>query len=511
MGTEKKEKRKYEFHGKEYERKEYVRLVRAEKKEKLRKYREEHGIEAPGVKNFDLNNEKVWFKNTYRQVKVQLVNGFVKRMRYFRHTLEKLNQTDTSTLEEKARNTVEAKKRRCVNGEKHKEKEMYLIKSWDSNQVFNMLIENEPIEFIKASQMTDETGDFTFRARERIRTHPLVKPVWEKINRNLNLFEEDRTQEGKSKSKKLASEVFGKATVKTETKEVTEDLSEADKTDNVKTEKTEEDGKSEKGVKTEDKKETNESRFNMDKFKKLEEKANTQDKDEEEKMETEEIEDFNEYSSDEENDGEDDDDNDEGNDAGEISENEDGGYDIEFVMPKFISEKPKTKKEEKKSKKSKEGKAKPEEEINDFFINEGEDYNQSDEENNLKIDEGSSSEEEEGGKNDGFFLENDKVVKLKKNVKSETSKKKTNKDNREGQRERKKHSKAVYGKHVEVVEKQEKKFRERNKKRKGEKKVVEEEKKEELHPSWAASKKAKVENKIHKFEGKKVTFDSDSE
>ena len=70
-----------------------------------------------------------------------------------------------------------------LKGEKHKEKEMYLIKSWNSNQVFNMLIENEPIDFIKASQMTDETGDFTFRARERIRTHPLVKPVWEKINR----------------------------------------------------------------------------------------------------------------------------------------------------------------------------------------------------------------------------------------------------------------------------------------------------------------------------------------
>ena len=49
----------------------------------------EHGIEAPEVKSFDLNNEKVWFKNTYRQVKVQLVNGFVKRMRYFRHTLGK--------------------------------------------------------------------------------------------------------------------------------------------------------------------------------------------------------------------------------------------------------------------------------------------------------------------------------------------------------------------------------------------------------------------------------------
>ena len=40
MGTEKKEKRKYEFNGKEYDRQEYVRLVRAEKKEKLRKYRE---------------------------------------------------------------------------------------------------------------------------------------------------------------------------------------------------------------------------------------------------------------------------------------------------------------------------------------------------------------------------------------------------------------------------------------------------------------------------------------
>ena len=61
------------------------------------------------------------------------------------------------------------------------------------------------------------------------------------------------------------------------------------------------------------------------------------------------------------------------------------------------------------------------------------------------------------------------------------------------------------------MEKQEKKFRERNKKRKGAEKKIVEDKKEELHPSWAASKKAKVENKIHKFEGKKVTFDSDSE
>ena len=60
------------------------------------------------------------------------------------------------------------------------------------------------------------------------------------------------------------------------------------------------------------------------------------------------------------------------------------------------------------------------------------------------------------------------------------------------------------------MEKQDKKFHERNRKRKGGQKAVEE-KKDELHPSWAARKKAKIENKIHKFEGKKVTFDSDSE
>ena len=44
MGTEKKEKKKYEFNGKQYDRKEYVRLLRAEKKEKLRKYREGIGL-----------------------------------------------------------------------------------------------------------------------------------------------------------------------------------------------------------------------------------------------------------------------------------------------------------------------------------------------------------------------------------------------------------------------------------------------------------------------------------
>lgn len=210
------------------------------------------------------------------------------------------------------------------------------------------------------------------------------------IGRNLNLFEENRTEEGKSKSKKLASEVLGKATVKTETKELTLGSS-AVKTEDVKKESknTEENTESEDKVKTEDK---NEGRFNMDKFKKLEEKANTEDRDEDEKMETEEIEDFKEYSSDED---EEDEDVKTEDMAAEISENEDGGYDIEFVMPKFISEKPKSKNEGK-LKESLEGKSKQkEEEVNDFFINEGEQYNQSDEEN--EAGEDSSSDDEEGG------------------------------------------------------------------------------------------------------------------
>ena len=67
--------------------------------------------------------------------------------------------------------------------------------------------------------------------------------------------------------------------------------------------------------------------------------------------------------------------------------------------------------------------------------------------------------------------------------------------------------------YIPVVEKQEKKFRERNKKRKGDLKTksINKDQAEDLHPSWAASKKAKQETKMVKFEGKKVTFDSDSD
>merc|ERR1712141_816163 len=111
---------------------------------------------------------------------------------------------------------------------------------------------------------------------------------------------------------------------------------------------------------------------------------------------------------------------------------------------------------------------------------------------------GSESDSGDDGQTNGFFIEEGKKsVKLKSNTKIEQAKRKVKQDNRQGQRERKKHAKAVYGKHVQVVEKQEKKFRERNKKRKekpgqkttGNKKIEE----EEIHPSWAASKKAKIE------------------
>ena len=43
--------------------------------------------------------------------------------------------------------------------------------------------ENEPVDFSKAVQMSDDSGDMTFRARERIRSHQLIQPVWIKIKK----------------------------------------------------------------------------------------------------------------------------------------------------------------------------------------------------------------------------------------------------------------------------------------------------------------------------------------
>jgi len=98
----------------------------------------------------------------------------------------------------------------------------------------------------------------------------------------------------------------------------------------------------------------------------------------------------------------------------------------------------------------------------------------------------------------------------RQNVKSKTSKTRAlnqSKDNRLGQRERKQMTKSVYGKHTQEVEKQEKKFRERKTKRKGEKETEKDAASKEEHPSWQARKKAKAESTIKAFEGTKVRFD----
>jgi len=47
----------------------------------------------------------------------------------------------------------------------------------------NIILENEPLEFGKAAQMSENSGDMTHRARERIRSHSIIQPVWKKINK----------------------------------------------------------------------------------------------------------------------------------------------------------------------------------------------------------------------------------------------------------------------------------------------------------------------------------------
>ena len=140
-----------------------------------------------------------------------------------------------------------------------------------------------------------------------------------------------------------------------------------------------------------------------------------------------------EYSSEEESE-------DEVEEEAEISENEDGGFDITFKLPDYLSKKPeKTAKEDNKKVTDQ----------NDFFINVAQEYN-SENEADAGNDESSEDESESGDTpSNGFFIEDGKSVKLKSNQKLEDAKRRVNKDNRQGQRERKKHAKAVYGKHVE--------------------------------------------------------------
>merc|ERR1711935_1059042 len=434
------EKRKFKIKGKEVSRGEFIKSKRQEKKAKVRAFRNEHGIPEPEKKTFDLNNEKVWFKNTWKQVKVQLMNKFVKRMRSFRITLKKLEETDISALDDAKRKTIELKMRRCTNGEKLMEKEMYLIKGWHHQDIFNMLIDTPEMAFTAAVAITDKTGDMTPRARERVRAHPLIEPIMARIKRELAGF--DREHGG-------SDEMATKEEEKTANKEV--------------------------------------NRFSLDKFESLKKKTEVKESDDRVRDES------------------DDDavDNDSDQEPATPAENDDddNGYDIEFVMPKFLQ------KETHKAESPSNSKSNS----NDFFIeNEADKYAQSGDEDDEKDED--DIKEDQNDK-DGFFLgaDGNTAMALKRqNVKSKTSKTRAlnqSKDNRLGQRERKQMTKSVYGKHTQEVEKQEKKFRERKTKRKGEKETEKDAASKEEHPSWQARKKAKAESTIKAFEGTKVRFD----
>jgi len=349
------EKRKFKIKGKEVSRGEFIKSKRQEKKAKVRAFRNEHGIPEPEKKTFDLNNEKVWFKNTWKQVKVQLMNKFVKRMRSFRITLKKLEETDISALDDAKRKTIELKMRRCTNGEKLMEKEMYLIKGWHHQDIFNMLIDTPEMAFTAAVAITDKTGDMTPRARERVRAHPLIEPIMARIKRELAGF--DREHGGSDEKATTVEELSEKVE---QSVKVVLAAKEEEKTAN---------------------KEVN--RFSLDKFESLKKKTEVKESDdrvrdesEEEKeadvAETKEVEEFNEYSSDD--DGEDNDSDQEPATPAE-NDDDDNGYDIEFVMPKFLQ------KETHKAESPSNSKSNS----NDFFIeNEADKYAQSGDEDDEK-------------------------------------------------------------------------------------------------------------------------------
>jgi hypothetical protein len=58
--------------------------------------------------------------------------------------------------------------------------------------------------------MSLDTGNMTYRARERIRTNKLIQPVWDRINKELKLFDVERAIDGESKAKKLADTIIEK-------------------------------------------------------------------------------------------------------------------------------------------------------------------------------------------------------------------------------------------------------------------------------------------------------------
>ena len=189
------------------------------------------------------------------------------------------------------------------------EKEMYMIKGWHHFDIFNMLISTPEMAFTAAVAITDKTGDMTPRARERVRAHPLVAPIMARIKRELAGFEKQHEQSETGKVEALSEKVEQSVKVVMAAKK------------EVETEVTKNE-------------ESNDNRFSLDKFESLKMKAVESDdrvdeEEEKEEEETEEIEEFNEYSSEEEED-------DESDKEVENDEEDESGYDIEFVMPKFL-------------------------------------------------------------------------------------------------------------------------------------------------------------------------------
>jgi len=493
-------------------REEWIKLTRQKKKAAAEKWRKENGIAKPEPK-FNLNNEKIWFRNTYRQTKVHLVNNFVNKLKKYRYSREKLTtEVDLDSLSGEKKKNIKKKLSRCTNAEESLLKEMYLIKSWKANDVFEMLLKHEPVPFDDACQIAHDTGNLDLRARERIRQYKLVLPVWERLNKELKLFENSRSLEGTSKAADLAKTVLEESNKQTS------------KTGSTKSEKTSEESSSKETATAKparkiepepeyssDGSEVDEddmpeeisnadaARFDFNKLGKLVTKVDEKTKVVEEKPKDESVEEeeeFKEYSSEEESE-----ESEEEEEHVKEALKEDEPFEIEFTLPKSFQTK-------------KSDDVNPEVSgVDDITEDFDADSESSDDEEAGNSDESDSDaeDERETAATNGFFMTADhKPVKVAKTLKKDV--KKFAKDNRDGQRERKRHAKAVYGQNLIEMEKQEqlKKKQAAKKDRKAEKRKMKEEKKNqsaELHGSWASAKRQKEQTVIKKFEGKKITFD----
>jgi len=353
------------------------------------------------------------------------------------------------------------------------------------------------------------------RARERIRQYKLVLPVWERLNKELKLFESSRSLEGASKAADLAKTVLEES--KKETSKKSPGVTKKEKTSKESSSKEPTTAKPVRKIEPEDEYSSDGSevdeddmpeeisnadaaRFDFNKLGKLVQKVDEKTNVDEEKPKEEsdeEEEEFKEYSSEEESE-----ESEEEEEHVVEALKEDQPFEIEFTLPKSFQNK-------------KSDDVKPE--VTDVDVR-AEDFDadseSSDDEgagNSDESDSDAEGDETETAATNGFFMTADhKPVKVAKTSKKDV--KKFAKDNRDGQRERKRHAKAVYGQNLIEMEKQEqlKKKLADKKERKAEKRKMKEEKKNqpaELHGSWASAKRQKEQTVIQKFEGKKITFD----